>query len=154
MNEFFLKFEIQDEDSFNRLSAAFDGFKSDKTEKTQRSGEDWLEHFSDSELKTFWWPTEQEKEEWMNRWQSTPVPQRFTDPSLVTPWDFESMIEAIYSGEYSLEKIEVRNDGYGYLVFEPFSFPYGGSDSLKALIEAYSHKVIMIEDGNENEAEQ
>ena len=35
----------------------------------------------------------------MRRWQSTPVPQRFTDPSLKTPWTLESMIDAFRNGD-------------------------------------------------------
>ena len=46
-------------------------------------------------------------------------PQRFTDPSLVTPWDFGSLIDAFRNGDYELLGCERVSERAGRLVLRP-----------------------------------
>ena len=107
----------------------------------------WRAYFSDEEIGTFWWPTDEERKDWERRWFSTPVERQLDDPSLETPWDFGSMLDAIRDGDYTI--IGVRTEGGidGFLEFDPQSYPFGGTGALKALISAYGHDLIGDDDG-------
>jgi hypothetical protein len=93
----------------------------------------------------FWSPTPEELADWQKRWFSTPVPQRWTDTNLKTPWIFSSMIEAFYDGEYDLIACERISDSEGQLTFFPEAYPYGGTGCMKALIEAFDCIVVREE---------
>src|SRR5207248_7653024 len=88
MAGFCVEFEIADEDRFRRLAAVFDALRAAKQSDAWRDDDYWLGFFDAESRSRFWWPTPAEQEDWNRRWFSTPVPQRFTDPSLVTPWYF------------------------------------------------------------------
>ncbi len=136
-----IKFEIADEDRFRRLVAVFDALRTAKRADEWHDDDYWLAFFDVESRARFWWPTEAERDDWNRRWFSTPVPQRWTDPSLVTPWDFGSMIDAFRNGEYELLRCERVSEAAGHLSFEPQAWPYGGSGCMKALIEALGHRV-------------
>jgi hypothetical protein len=141
MPDFFVEFEVADEDRFRRVAIVFDALRSAKQSDEWGEDEDWLKYFDAEARSHFWWPTSTELENWNRRWFSTPVPQRFTDPSLVTPWDFSSMIDAFRNGDYELlmcERVSVRT---GRLTFEPYGWPYGGIGCIRALIESFGHRV-------------
>ncbi|UBF24818.1 hypothetical protein K9N68_24645 [Kovacikia minuta CCNUW1] len=87
---------------------------------------------------------EEEQKDWQRRWFSTPVEQRFTDPSLETPWDFSSMIGAFEEGDYELLSCHRISNEVGCLEFEPHGFPFGGTGCMKALIEAFGHRIIDV----------
>ena len=70
----------------------------------------------------------------MRRWQSTPVPQRFTGPSLKTPWTLESMIDAFRNGD-DLLGYERLSECVGRLSFDS----YGGTDCMRAVVESFGH---------------
>ena len=61
----------------------------------------------------FWWPTREEQEEWTKKWNSTPIEARHTDPSLKTPWEFGSWVDAFYNAEIELENITINEHGEG-----------------------------------------
>jgi hypothetical protein len=83
--------------------------------------------------------------DWERRWFSTPVPERFTDTSLETPWDFGSMIDAFRNGEYDLLGCRRLTATAGRLEFDPHAWPYGGTGCMRALIEAFGHRVVRVE---------
>ena len=64
-------------------------------------------------------------------------------PFLRTPgnWDFESMLDSIFSGDYILFALVKENNNLGCLYYDPRGFPFGGSDSLCELVRAFGHKV-------------
>lgn len=103
--------------------------------------------FDEQALAHFWWPSKQEHQDYWQRWSATPVPQRFTDPALNPPWDFESMIDSFLNGEYELLSCRLLTSDTGVLEFLPFSFPYGGTGCMQALIEALDFQVIGEDDG-------
>jgi hypothetical protein len=103
--------------------------------------------FDEHVLAHFWWPSEQERQEYWQRWWATPVPQRWTDPTLKHPWDFESMIDSFLNGEYELLSCRLLTSDTAVLEFLPFGFPYGGTECMKALVEAFDFQVIGEDDG-------
>jgi hypothetical protein len=138
---FCVEFEVADKDRFRRLSAVFDALRAAKVADEWRDDDYWLGFFDAEARSRFWLPTPAEQEDWNRRWFSTPVPQRFTDPSLVTPWDFGSMIDAFRNGDYDLLACEQLSERVGRLSFDPHGWPYGGTGCMRALVEAFGHRV-------------
>ncbi|SFI69988.1 MULTISPECIES: hypothetical protein [unclassified Bacillus (in: firmicutes)] len=75
-------------------------------------------------------------------WKQTPVEERLTEPKLVIPWDFESMIKAFACGGYELISCEKVLTNIGRIEFYPYAWPYGGSDVFRALNEYSGFKII------------
>jgi hypothetical protein len=126
MTPCYLEFLIPEEERLARLSAVVAALRADKQADTLRADEDWLEWFDDRALAHF--ATE----------------FREDDPR----WDFESMMDAWRNGEYQI--VGIRRDGdRARLELEPEAWPYGGIDSLRALIEAFDGRVIEIDDGSQ-----
>ncbi len=171
----FIKFRVNDQARFQILAQIFEISKQEKSrylaalfEDEEDQENDYQEQalrklveslfdlFDEQALAHFWWPSKQEQLDYVQRWQATPVPQRFTDPSLKTPWDFESMIDSLLNGEYELLSCRIltpdtslHSEQYATGVFEflPFSFPYGGTGCMKALIEAFGFQILGEDDG-------
>ena len=59
-------------------------------------------------------------------------------------WDLESIIECILIGEYDLVELNFSG-GSGRLIYNPYAFPFGGTSSLKALVESFGLTVIRDE---------
>ena len=138
MDDSYLDFALSDAERFSKLQIVFAALKDAKSADTIDPDDDsWLGLFDDSAREYFWWPTPEEVADWQRRWESTPVPQRFTDPSLVTPWDFSSMIEAFKNGEYELVALDRTTDTTGRLTFNPLAWPFGGTNCMRALIESF-----------------
>ncbi|MEH7459026.1 hypothetical protein V7183_17950, partial [Bacillus sp. JJ1127] len=87
-------------------------------------------------------PTEEELYNYWILWEQTPVEERLREPKLVTPWDFESMIDAFACGEYELISCEKASNNIGRIEFHPYAWPYGGSDVFRALIAYSGFKII------------
>lgn len=157
----FITFRATDQERFHILTHAFEILKQEKLkyfavifeeDGTQENDcheqalrklvEVLFDLFDEQTLAHFWWPSKQELQDYWQRWAAIPVPQRFTDPALETPWDFESMIDSFLNGEYELLSCRLLTSDTGVFEFLPFSFPYGGTGCMKALIEAFSFPVI------------
>jgi hypothetical protein len=55
-------------------------------------------------------------------------------------WQLEDILECVLNGEYEL--VSVCLDGQaGRLIYDPWSFPFGGTDPIKALIEAFGMEI-------------
>lgn len=142
----FVEFAIPDEDRFARLVMIVDELKRDKDAGILAPGLKWKSLFDERALAHFWWPTPAEREEWLRRWNATPVPERWSDPALRTPWDFDSLIDAFANAEYEL--LGIRRQGeHARLEFEPAAFPYGGVNCMTALVEALEGRITMIDEG-------
>lgn len=162
----FLKFRVTDQERFYMLTQAFETLKHEKSKYLAGLAKDdgtldnshheqtlcklvevLFDLFDERALAHFWWPSKQECQDYWQRWSATPVPQRFTDPKLKTPWDFASMVDSFLNGEYELLSCRLLTSDTGVIEFLPFSFPYGGTGCMKALIEALDLQVIGEDDG-------
>ncbi|WP_196888332.1 hypothetical protein [Aureivirga sp. CE67] len=56
-------------------------------------------------------------------------------------WDFDSILHTIINGEYEFLEIE-KKDNISYLYYNPFSCPFGGTESIKAMIEGFGAEVL------------
>jgi hypothetical protein len=169
----FFKFRVTSQERFRLLSDIFEILKQEKQKifewydsipddendevsdrldkegmrKRDEVAENLFVLFDDRAIAHFWWPTMQEREEQWKRWKATPIPQRFTDPALDHLWDFSSMVDSLLTGEYELLSCRLLAANTGVLTFLPYSLPYGSSDAIKALIEAFDCEVIGAEVG-------
>ena len=142
----FVKFEKNSITSLKRLKDFFDLIKIEKDSVTGVNEEKLASFLSEDEKDYFWNPTEEEKIEWADVWSATPVDFRLSPKMPLPPWDLYSMLDAFWHGDYDLTSIEESGDD-NFLKFNPHGFPYGGVDSMVALIESFGHKVIGIDDG-------
>jgi hypothetical protein len=142
----FIEFEICSHDRFLMLATTFDTLRNAKETDAWQSDEYWLNFFDDDARSSFWWPTPEEQQEWSRRWLATPPSQRASDPTLQTPWDFGSMIDAFKNGEYHLLACEQVTSSLGRLAFSPDGWPYGGTGCMKALVESFGHLVVKLPD--------
>jgi hypothetical protein len=144
----YVEFRVRSTEQLSRLSRVVEALREAKLNDTFPVDEEWRAYFTQDEIDTFWWPTVEERKDWERRWFSTPVRKRFNDPSLKTPWDFGSMIEAIRYGEYSIVGVRSGNKAKAYLEYDPTAYPYGGTGALSALVLAFGHELIGYEDGS------
>lgn len=142
----FIEFKVSEDAACARLAAVVDALVKAKAGGDFRDDEFWKGFFDQSALARFWWPSEAERADWRSRWQAAPVHSRATDPSLATPWDFGSMIEAFKNGEYDLIGLRRMNPDRARLEYEPHAYPYGGTGCMRALIEAFGFKVGRIDE--------
>jgi len=139
---FCVQFELSSNERFELLGVAINALRDAKRGEFIDADDPYWKTFFDSDaLSHFWWPTPEEFADWQRRWESTPPKKRLTDPSLIVPWDFASMIDAFECGDYDL--IELRRDGSvnGQLIFDPGGFPFGGTGCMRAVIECFGGTV-------------
>jgi hypothetical protein len=137
---------VHDEERFARLVVVVDALKRDKDAGVLAPGPTWRALFDERALAHFWEPTPEERDDWLRRWFATPVADRWNDPSLKNPWDFDSLINAFANGEYVL--LGVRRTGdLARIEFEPFAHPYGGTECFVNLAEAFDLEVVDVDDG-------
>lgn len=137
-----VNFKLADSNRFGMLQRVFDALRDAKNDDAiDADDKSWRSYFDDDALSHFWNPTPGELADWTRRWQATPAEKRFTDPTLQTPWDFESMIEAFQNGEYNLSRVVRTSENTGAVQFEALAFPYGGTGCLHALIESFGGTV-------------
>lgn len=144
MSSFFIEFEIADKPRYEQLVRVVSAICEAKSSDNWRDDEYWLQFFDKEARVHFWWPTDEERAQWLKRWQETPAPRRFGDPTLVTPWDFGSMIDAFRNAGFLLLGCQPRSISVARLAFDPLSEPHGGPDCLVALVEAFGHTVTKV----------
>ena len=54
-------------------------------------------------------------------------------------WQLEDILDCMLTGEYDL--LSVTFSDIGRLEYDPHSFPFGGTDSMRALIESFGFSV-------------
>ena len=58
-------------------------------------------------------------------------------------WDFESMIDSLFNGEYAFVDLVKETKTSGVLYYAPWAGPFGGSESMVALIESFGNTVTF-----------
>lgn len=145
----YLEFRVNDVARLRALQRLFERLKADKCAQIAWHEDDYLVYFDQAALAYFWFPSPEEWAAWHHRWLATPPALRQHDPALTPRWTFGSMIEAIFSGEYALDACEMQDATTARLTFDAEAYPYGGTGSLQALIEAFGFTVLWIDNGAE-----
>ncbi|MBD9668861.1 hypothetical protein IB278_33400 [Variovorax sp. VRV01] len=141
-----VEFESNGEKSLQRLTEFFDFVKAAKDREEPADESQLLAYLTDGERSYFSNLTPEEVAEWNEYWFSTPLPKRHSPEMLTPQWDFASMLDAIWNGDYDLIAIQPRAARY-VLEFNPHGYPYGGTGSLVALVECFGHQVVGVDDG-------
>jgi hypothetical protein len=132
----FIEFTFFSSEQFDRLSNVFNRLREAKQEGIFPDDNYWLEFFDEQAQKSFWWPSEQELQEVLNKWRLTNH-----DPSTIPSWTFGSLIDAFKDGEYDLISCFQKKENLGRLEFKPLANPFGGSDCFHMLIRSFGCKV-------------
>jgi hypothetical protein len=144
VSDFYVEFEIASEEQLDKLSEVFAALVAAKTGDDWKDDPYWLVFFDDAAKRNFWWPTDAVLKDWGRRWSSTPLETRWTDPSLRTKWLFGSLIDAFCNGEYDLLGCRQTSDGRGRIEFDPYGWPYGGTECMRVLAESFGHRVVDV----------
>lgn len=158
---FYIEFEITNTDRFVRLQKFFSKLKEVKDgwiqdtyleEKTDRDYHDpvdsfpWQDYLDDEANRWFANSFDYDSEEgiiYWKLWELTAPEIRLQHPFFKTPgnWHFESMLDAIFNGDYSLVDLVKEKEHQGCLYYYPRAYPFGGSDSLIELIRSFGNQI-------------
>jgi hypothetical protein len=120
-----IEFSAQPGERFEQLRTAFEALK---TAKADNSFEDedpaWLRYFDDDARRFF-------------LWSDTCIGKPEGTTWGKSGWYFWSMIHALYNGEYDLHSCEMVSAGRAELRFCEHAYPFGGTASLRVLIECF-----------------
>ena len=77
-------------------------------------------------------------------WELTEPEIRLEHPFFKTPgnWYFESVLDAIFNGDYALIDLVKEKEEQGCLYYNPHAYPFGGSHSLVELIRSFGNQII------------
>lgn len=140
--KFYIDFAVDNAARFAALRTVFYELKRDKDTDAFRDDSDWLAYFDAEALSHFWWPSDQERHDYWQRYEATPINERGA-LSVEHGWDFFSMIGAFQNGEYAMVSCELTTPTTARLEYDPFAGPFGGTDSFHALIEAFGFTVTF-----------
>ena len=125
-----------------------DAFEEEKnSEPPQASPADdpkWIDYLNEAAWNYFSQRKNPEEEAIYNQlWRLTKPAVRLTHPMFNRGenWDFESLIEAVFNGEYTLVEIRKLDEKRAVLLYNPWSYPFGGSECLAVLVESFGHYV-------------
>ncbi|WP_152554469.1 hypothetical protein [Burkholderia sp. A1] len=142
----YVEFESNGEKGLQRLTEFFNFVKAAKDSDEPADESQLSAYLSDAERAYFSNLTAEEMAEWNEYWFSTPLPKRHS-PQMPTPgWDFASMLDAFWNGDYDLIAIQPRETRHA-LEFNPHGYPYGGTASLVAMVQCFGHRVVGVDDG-------
>ncbi len=154
-NYFYLNFEIQEEERFYNLKNLFDAIKAVKDIVIRHNYDldfdplekmDWLSFLDEKAInnqdEVFNFENE-EGQTYQKLWNLTPPKVRLSHPFFIlpNPWDYESILDSIFNGEYTLISIKKNSSKSATLYFAPWAGPFGETEALVALIELFGHHV-------------
>jgi hypothetical protein len=137
----FVEFSYGNDAQLKRVAGIWSALREAKLAEQFADDEFWLGFFDEAARATFWWPTEQERAEWIKLWDATPPGRRATEPLLDHGWDFGSLIDAFRNGDYEILECRSVGPNRARLEYMPWGFPFGGTDCMRALVEAFGCKV-------------
>lgn len=147
-NNCYIKFSFINGNIYQRIEKLFNYIKAIKNEYIQIGNLDddikLLEFFSEEELNYFWWPTEQENNEFWDTYEKLPAKKKAEHLNSV-PWDYATVFDEIGQGEYEITNCRKINETTGILYFYPTAFPYGGTKPLQEAIKAFGAKIIDLD---------
>ncbi|TXE83809.1 hypothetical protein FPD46_01765 [Campylobacter peloridis] len=120
----FIKFMIDNEESFKRLCDLFSYIKILKNENLQLE-----DLYADKNIHNFY--SEKELEYFSN----------------ADCWEFDDIFDCIGCGEYYFHSIEKIEKNIAKLYFYPTSFPYGGVEPIIEFIKSFQMKILSVDCG-------
>ncbi len=157
---FYLRFTIGSQRRFDALQRFFRALKSEKDRIIARASDaeqdqydpandpKWIDFLDDDAIEWFTNTFDFNSEEgkiYQQLWDLTAPEIRLTHPMFNLPgnWDLESMLDSLFNGEYEFVDLLQDSETDGTLYYDPWAGPFGGSESMAALIESFGHTVIF-----------
>ncbi len=158
---FYLEFEITASERFNALQRLFFALKAEKDkilkswDTAEKAGQydpanepNWIDFLDEKAI--IWFddhidPDSEEGITFQKLWDLTEPENRWTDNMFVLPgnWDYESLIDSLFNGEYALIDLTCKSATQGELFYDPWAIPFGGTEALVALIESFGQTVTF-----------
>lgn len=151
---FYIEFDVVDIERTKKLEVFFNKLKEEKDKfllteiEPSCEIEDWIDYldadakewFNKIELK----PNSEQLKIYNKLWRLTKPEIRIKHPMFNTAdnWSLDSMVDAIFQGNYELVKIE-SDESKGTLYYNPDGMPFGGTESLVQLIESFGNRVTF-----------
>ncbi len=132
----YLEFNFPNDIIFSDLKAVFDKFKEARANDLERDDQYWLKTFPDYAIAEFWF-------------LETDI--KSLHASVVRTghrWHFYSLVEALYQN-YEVDFVDVRklSPRTGVLEYEPYSYPYGGTEGFIAFLKSFNCTPTVVDDG-------
>lgn len=146
---FFIEFAIGDTSRFAGLEDLLRALRREKEIPAELRGDvDWSAFLDDEARRwfsDFVDPDSDYGQLFLELWKLTSPKVRLSSSMFVQPghWDFESTIDAILSCECDLADIICEEAGRGKLFYMPLAGPFGGTESLVELVEAFGNRVTF-----------
>lgn len=149
---FYIDYDFDNKERHDKFEIIFQKIKEVKEEYYQSESEisyedeDWTVYL-DEEAKDWFnkielTPNSEQRKVYDALWKLTKPEIRQKHPIFNTAdnWDYDSVIEVVFQGDYQLIKVE-KSINKGTLFFDPGGFPFGGTEALVQLIESFGNKV-------------
>ncbi|WP_338752709.1 hypothetical protein [Bacillus sp. FJAT-52991] len=143
----YIDFSFSHLNIFLRIQKLFHYIKERKKDVIQTENFDddiqLLDFFTEEELNYFWWPTEQENEEFWDIYIKLPKEKRLEHLTSV-PWDYATVFGEIGVGDYEITDCKMISNDKGRVYYYPIGFPYGGNEPLQEAIKVFGAKITAV----------
>lgn len=132
----YIEFDFTNEGNFEDLKCTFEIIKDSKNNSIKRDDQFWLETFPKYSLEKFTFLDLDLK------------PNFKTAEETELSWHFYSLIELL-SINYEIEYIDLKETSHnkGILLYNAYSYPYGGIDGLIVFLESFNCNPKLYDDG-------
>lgn len=132
----YIEFDFTNEGNFKDLKDTFEVVKDSKNNSIKRDDRFWLETFPKYSLEKFTFLDSDLK------------PNFKTAEETELNWHFYSLIELL-SINYEIEYIDLKETSHnkGILLYDAYSYPYGGINGLIAFLESFDCNPKIYDDG-------
>jgi hypothetical protein len=132
----YIEFEFTNEKNFEDLKHTFEVIKDSKNNSTEREDKFWMKTFPKYALEKFTFLDSDFK------------PNFKTVTNTEFNWHFYSLIELLHI-DYEIEYIDLKktSDNKGILIYDAYSYPYGGIDGLITFVESFNCSPKVYDDG-------
>jgi hypothetical protein len=154
MEEFGVRFSVNDEQRFAMLRALYAEIKRDKDVGEPRAPEEWVRLVPNEIKGAFSWPSTEQRADWLEIRDSVPITVSEPSGQLEGRWDFYRVFEHIEESDYEALGCELVEAGVGELHIDPHGYPYGGVGPLIALVEAFGFQVLGVNECGEYESRE
>lgn len=152
MNNFGVRFAVNDIQRFASLRSLFLEVKRAKNAEDFRDPQTWVSLVPDDVKACFVWPSSEERAHWLAVRDSTPIAVPPLSEQIDSKWNFFSVFEAFDDGEYDLLDCAMVGDRVAEMRIDPHAYPYGGVGPFIALVEAFGFKVLGVNECGEYES--
>lgn len=154
MEDFGVRFSVNDQQRYQILRSIYAKVKQDKDAGQFRDPQEWVKMVPDEIKSNFSWPSPEQRKHWLSIRNS--VVTAIPNPSyqLTTLWDFYRVFESIEEGEYDVLECELIEPGVAELHINPHAYPYGGVGPLIALAEAFGFTVLGVNECGEYQSRE